>query len=244
MSSGIYKISNIITNKVYIGSAINIKNRWYKHTTALNKNKHHSIKLQRSYNKHGKDNFIYEIIKECDKNQLLILEQYYIDLYDSYNNGYNSTPIAGNSSGRIVSAKTRKKIGKGQIGRIKSEEAKDNISKSLKGKYTGSSSHKYNTCWIIKNNIEKVINKKELESYLKKGWNRGRISRPATKESIKKRITKISKKIKQLTKDDVLIKEWPSLKACQDALGIKTNRISTVLHKKGKTAGGFKFEFA
>lgn len=64
--SGIYKIVNVINNKFYIGSSKNIKRRFSIHKSALKNNRHHSIYLQRSYNKHGLDSFKFEIVKEMD----------------------------------------------------------------------------------------------------------------------------------------------------------------------------------
>lgn len=88
--SGIYKIENKVNNKVYIGSSKNINTRWGQHKNMLNNNKHHSIKLQRAWNKYGEANFIFEVIEECDIEKLLYLEQFYIDKYKSYYEGYNS----------------------------------------------------------------------------------------------------------------------------------------------------------
>lgn len=48
--SGIYRIN--INNKCYIGSAVNIKHRWMRHKTQLTNQTHHSILLQRAYNKY------------------------------------------------------------------------------------------------------------------------------------------------------------------------------------------------
>ena len=42
---GIYKIVNSINNKIYVGSAKNIKKRWSAHKSDLNKNKHHNKHL-------------------------------------------------------------------------------------------------------------------------------------------------------------------------------------------------------
>jgi hypothetical protein len=51
--SGIYKIQSIINpERVYIGSAISIRNRWCTHKSELKGNKHHSPKLQNHYNKY------------------------------------------------------------------------------------------------------------------------------------------------------------------------------------------------
>jgi len=89
MKIGIYKITNIINGKMYIGSSIHIEQRWKEHIRDLNKGTHHSIKLQNSWNKHGADNFKFEVVEECDKDRLLYLEQYYIDKFKVYYEGYN-----------------------------------------------------------------------------------------------------------------------------------------------------------
>jgi group I intron endonuclease len=56
---GVYQIKNLINGKMYIGSSINVLNRWSRHKTELINEKHHSIKLQRSVNKYGIINFTY-----------------------------------------------------------------------------------------------------------------------------------------------------------------------------------------
>lgn len=67
---GIYKITNLVNNKCYIGQSINIHNRWKQHKSALTSNRHHSIKLQNSWNKHGYLNFKFEVIEECEVSKL------------------------------------------------------------------------------------------------------------------------------------------------------------------------------
>ena len=136
METGIYKIINLITNKIYVGSAIDINERFGEHKNMLIKNKHHSIKLQRSYNKHGICNFKFEIIEKCEpiKKIMFEREQYYIDLYDSYNNGYNCTKKAGSSLGVKLSEETKLKISKSHLGQKCSDETKNKISKKHKGR--------------------------------------------------------------------------------------------------------------
>lgn len=90
MSIGIYKIENITNGKVYIGSSKQIEKRWQQHKRQLTQGNHHSVKLQRAWNKYGECNFTFSILEECDVDRILYLEQYYIDKYGSYFEGYNS----------------------------------------------------------------------------------------------------------------------------------------------------------
>lgn len=109
--SGIYIIKNTINGKSYIGSAVNLKSRESKHKSDLSKNKHHSIKLQRSWNKYGKQNFIFDILEiVLNKNDLIEKEQFWIDLYGSYKNGFNCCGIAGSILGIKRSEETRAKM--------------------------------------------------------------------------------------------------------------------------------------
>lgn len=94
---GIYLIKNTQNGKVYIGSSKNISERWKSHVRDLSNNCHHSIKLQRSWNQtKSKTNFIFEIIELVDDESTLFeREQYYIDQFDAYKNGYNCSNVAG-----------------------------------------------------------------------------------------------------------------------------------------------------
>lgn len=63
---GVYKISNILSGRYYIGYSTNINRRFTVHRSKLKQNCHDNIFLQRSYNLDGEDKFIYEIIHICD----------------------------------------------------------------------------------------------------------------------------------------------------------------------------------
>lgn len=89
----IYHIKNTINGKMYIGQTIQYDVRKKTHLNDLKKNKHHSQKLQRAWNKYGEENFIFEV-QEYEINnieELYLLEQEEIKKYDSYFNGYNMT---------------------------------------------------------------------------------------------------------------------------------------------------------
>lgn len=94
---GIYKITNKINNKIYIGQSINLNRRKYDHFDREIQNFHGII--DKEIREIGKENFSWEIIKECDKEELNYYENYYIDLYDSSNpeKGYNIRQINTNS---------------------------------------------------------------------------------------------------------------------------------------------------
>jgi len=96
--SGIYKITNIVNNKCYIGQSISIKNRWWDHENLLTRNKHHSFHLQRSWNKYGKENFKFEILEICPDEELNEKEIKFVNLYKVNDRkfGYNINE-AGNA---------------------------------------------------------------------------------------------------------------------------------------------------
>jgi group I intron endonuclease len=106
--TGVYKItfSNSISNKVYIGSSksisktyYGIRSRWVDHLNLLAGNNHYSKKLQNAYNKYGDSNLAFEIIDLCHGKDITTSETNYITFFDSYNNGYNSRPVAQSNAG-------------------------------------------------------------------------------------------------------------------------------------------------
>lgn len=95
MGCGIYKITNTKNNKVYIGSSINLESRKYKHFWLLDRNQHDNPYLQASYNKHGKEMFVFEILEICEIKNLIDLENHYINKYSSnkMKYGYNLATV-------------------------------------------------------------------------------------------------------------------------------------------------------
>jgi group I intron endonuclease len=92
----IYKITNTLNNDFYIGSTQNFIKRYYTHINHIRTNKQSCTKLIRAINKYGENNFKFEIIEECQKDQIIIREQYYLDTLLPQ---YNIAKIAGSNVG-------------------------------------------------------------------------------------------------------------------------------------------------
>jgi len=127
--TGIYKITNAINNKTYIGSAAGkhgIQQRFQDHRKALHKNRHRNIHLQRAWNRYGENSFSFEVIEYCDKFECILREQHYIDTLIP---DYNICKIAGNTAG--INCEDLMSL---DAIKIKRQKQSQNISKALKNK--------------------------------------------------------------------------------------------------------------
>jgi hypothetical protein len=88
---GVYKITNIINGKIYVGSSKDVENRWCQHERALNEETHGNAHLQRAWNKYGgKKSFRFEVIEECAPVIQFEREQFYLNELNPFDeNGYN-----------------------------------------------------------------------------------------------------------------------------------------------------------
>lgn len=100
---GIYKITNKINGKFYIGQSIDIKRRFIEHKTPHGTMT--SIKL--AIKKYGKENFSFEIIEECEVEQLDEKEIYWIE---KLNPIYNRCSGGSGSKDHYLSQETRKHL--------------------------------------------------------------------------------------------------------------------------------------
>lgn len=117
--SGIYKITNTVNGKVYVGSAVNVQRRWFEHKNHLQNQKHHSQHLQRAWNSYGESVFAFELIESVNKEDLIQREQHWMDLLRAFGkHGYNVSPKAGSSLGIKRSDETRRRISQSKHGSI------------------------------------------------------------------------------------------------------------------------------
>jgi group I intron endonuclease len=129
--SGIYKITNTINGKYYIGSSVDITNRWHNHKSKLKSNDHINPHLQNAYNLYGIDSFKYSIMLICDKHNLLLYEQIVLD---NLNHSYNLAKDArAPNTGKKNSKEAIEKFRRARMGHPVSEETRKKISESLKG---------------------------------------------------------------------------------------------------------------
>lgn len=142
--SSIYKCTNILTGKSYVGYDSNWPSRKTKHLYDFqNENsKNYNCYFYRALRKYGKENFVWEVLYQSwDKNHCLNqMEPFFIKENNSYNNGYNMTKggegTLGKQSwlGKKHSEETKSKISLSLKGRSFSEEHKQNMSSWQKGK--------------------------------------------------------------------------------------------------------------
>ena len=88
----IYKIENKINGQIYIGQTVkSVEKRFQQHKNNSNKSYFSQIVLYKAFNKYGIENFKCSEIEEVPNELLDEREKYWIEYYDSYFNGYNST---------------------------------------------------------------------------------------------------------------------------------------------------------
>lgn len=150
---GIYKITCIINNKVYIGQSTDIEKRWKDHVIRLDNNSHDNSYLQNAWNKYGKEAFKFEIIEKCEKNFELLnaREIYWINYYEALKrskgfniasgggNGYSLAGMTEEERHKVYEkiGKTRSKKYRGKnhpnYGKPMSEEQKAKLRQAFKG---------------------------------------------------------------------------------------------------------------
>lgn len=178
--TGVYKILNTVTGKVYVGSAaVSFKVRWTIHRADLRGDRHFNHYLQRSWNKHGEKAFRFIVLDCCLPEQCLEREQQWLDELQPYvrDKGYNLSKVAGSAmQGRNHTEESRKKMSlsqKGNKGQVKAtiaaaiankgKKRSEAFCKNLSDKLTGrgfSEEHKANikaTHWTKQPGAREII---------------------------------------------------------------------------------------
>lgn len=152
-SSGIYEIRNMVSGRVYVGSATIISRRFAQHKCDLRKGRHHSRLLQNSWNKHGEDAFRFSVIELCDPGSLAIREAFWMKerhatsaklgfnlrLDATSNSGIKRSDqvvaaMRGRMVGRVRSLDERKRISEALVGRPVSNETREKLAAGRRGR--------------------------------------------------------------------------------------------------------------
>ena len=142
----LYQILNKVDGKFYLGTTCDIDRRWKEHKRSLSQGTHHSIYLQRAWNKYGQDSFQFKVIKKIIKQRRKEIEQYFLNKFQCYNPsiGYNMNKKVDSRYGRPMSDEAKKKISlskKGKPSARKGVKASEETRKKL------STSHKGQKAW-------------------------------------------------------------------------------------------------
>lgn len=89
---GIYKYQNKLNGKIYIGQSTDIERRYQQHLWDAEKRPEQGTGVDLAINKYGINNFTFEIIEQCNPEQLDERERFWIEYFNSYAEGYNRTP--------------------------------------------------------------------------------------------------------------------------------------------------------
>lgn len=249
MRSGIYKITNTVNGKFYVGSSADIDKRWYDHKRELMLNIHTNPKLQHSWNKHGENKFTFAIVEnvEADQSKLFEREQYYLDALKPYKReiGYNICPIASggdnithNPNREAFIEKMQSVTGgknNGMFGKTHTEDAIQKQKDRAKGRYTfewfvdrygkreGKKKFNERRAWLSNRPTECVSHPNPY-----KGKTRGEMS-----DSAKQKLTE--SKLRMKTQRPLLVSDIKSNKFTIDELSEKYGVVtSTIKYYKQK----------
>ena len=260
---GVYTITNLINNKIYVGCAFKIKRRIRAHYNSLKNNKHRNGRLQNSWNKYGKENFIFEILEECTIDLIYSQECFWINMLDSCNSKYGYNINSGNPYNkptiyRCTGEKNYFFGKKGELspmfGKKGNKQSKEWIQNSantrkrkvnqltLKGVFIKE--------WAGLRDIEKTLNIKNSNISLccsKSQKTAGGFKwEYATNEPRKKRkysMIKNRKPILQFDLENNFIKEWSSIADGARALNLTASHIGSCCLGKRNTHGNFKWKY-
>lgn len=218
---GIYKITNLINNKVYIGQSIQLKERWQQHLTSKKK-----YIIYEAFKKYGIENFSFEVIEYCSPDNLNEREKYWISYYHSFIgdpecHGYNMT-LGGDSCGHELLQK-----------KVKQYDLNGNFIKEYNSLKEAAEQNN-----LDDSNIGACCHQKEhfhtIGGYQ---WKFSDDDREITKY-----IDKQSKPVLQYDLQDNFIKEFESVRKAAQAVNRSSTNISSACKRKG-TSGGYKWRY-
>jgi len=233
---GIYKITNP-KGKVYIGQSIDIEKRWYHYNKKDIKNQ---PLLNRSINKYGIKNHKFEVIEECNIEQLNEREIYWTYYHSALHPSGLVLRVGGRSG--YLSEEMKLKIGKGNKGKVISDNTKQKISLSNMGNknrlnttHTNESKQKMSKSHIGKKDSEATKQKKSQSA-------KGRVKTVEWRQNISNSHP-TKKSVEQYSLEGAKINEYISINEASRQTGVRVGDISACCNNKQKTAFGYIWKF-
>jgi hypothetical protein len=224
--AAIYIIMNDINGKIYLGSTIDVNERWKKHKSLLKCRKHHSLHLQNAWNKHGEENFSFRILEQIITNkavlekELVKKEQYFLDVVQPWKdkNGYNLSKKAGRIDYELLVKSIYQLDFEGNI--VKKWDSINGAAREL----NISAGSIVNVCKYQKGSKTTAGFRWCYESELHKY---------AGKKYRNKRHGPINKRVYQFDLSGSVVKIWPSIKSINKSLKISISAISRTCRNGG-----------
>lgn len=224
---GIYKYENLINHMIYIGQAIDLKERYKKHCYNI-KDNNHQEDLYKAFREFGFNNFSYEILEQFEKfdqNKLNELECFYIKKYNSLKpNGYNMVPGGTNGAG----------LAKGK--EVELYDIKGNYIKTFSSAHQASIETNINYSSICACCRGKI---KHTKGFQWKYCNSDNIIRDIST----KKITIAKRKVYQYNLQGNLINIYNTLKEAAEQTNISKSLICNVCNFKSNTAGNYVWRY-
>lgn len=239
MIQGIYIIKNKLNDKVYIGQSKNIKRRWKEHrSTAFNPNSTaYNTHLHKSFRKNGLENFSFEVLEEVkDFDELNSKENYYINKYNSIDNGYNNIYTSRNGlSADDLNRKREEKYG------VNKEELVANLYEHTfehVAEIYGVSSNairKWCKDYGIPHSAKDYMTEEKERTYIEKM----KIIGPKNVEHLRKEVAMIDKETLEV------VKTYPCTSVAANELGVTTAYIKRAIFgtEGRKTAKGYRWSY-
>lgn len=218
MSCGIYKTTNTINNKVYIGQSSNIEERWKKHRYAND-----NFAIHKAIRKYGIENFSFSILEECPKEILNEREVYWTIFYNSLEEGYNMIPGGSNGAGYAKGIPVQQYSLNGEY--VATYPSAKQASKQTGIQHT-------DICRCCRGEYSRAgLYQWKYEGSKKQIF------------SINKEFIRIQCPINQYALDGTFIRKYPTLADATKETGISKSIICNVCKGKGHTAGGFRWSY-
>lgn len=233
VSHYIYKITNILNDKVYVGKSKNPKVRWRQHKCHSKKR---NTKLYYAMRKYGVDNFVFEILEECKENEVNVREEYYISFLKPY---YNMTN--GGDGGGFLNKKHGDKWKTSIKGSNSKKVACYDLEGNLLKTFDSCRDASYKTFGKECRGVD-AVTRGEYQTYGGFQWKTFDVQ-PELKISPYKRK---SHKIKKIAKYDLnknLIEIYDSMTIAAEKNNASTSKITLVCQNKRKSHSGYIWKY-